>query len=150
MSKYAELLERLEKAEGPDRELDAEIDATLRVGKPNHQAWVKENFPTWRARPDGLCECVHQDGSGGVNWQSDPFTASVDAALALVEQKLPGADWYRSIPNEPGDSIEISVWWRPQPKEDWLWGEAQDNGDTAIAILIALLRALDTQEQDNG
>jgi hypothetical protein len=82
------LLSRLETATEGSRELDAEIDAALRIGKPGLPDWARTNFPTWRARPDGRVECAHGDGTGSLHWESQPFTRSVDAALSLVPEGL--------------------------------------------------------------
>lgn len=80
-----ELLERLEKAEGPDREIDALIVVCFRV-TDNLAPWVDKNFPVWRARSDGHVEVVHNAGEGGVNWKPESYTASLDAVIALVEK----------------------------------------------------------------
>lgn len=87
-----ELIERLEKAAGPDRELDALIDARVRIGKTEDVEWRKnrwlwDNFPVWRARSDGRVEVVHDDGTGGVHWAPEHFTSSIDAALTLVPEQ---------------------------------------------------------------
>lgn len=63
MTKYADIIARLEKADGPSNEID----------------WL-----------------ITQAVSPGAVWQSsdhETFTASLDAAIALVERKLPGCSW---------------------------------------------------------
>ena len=83
---YSELIAKLEAAQRGSGQLDAAIDAALRIGKPDLPEWAHTNFPTWRARADGKVECVHSDGRGGLNWKPHPFTQSIDAALTLVPE----------------------------------------------------------------
>lgn len=84
-----ELIERLEKATGPDRELDAEIAATIKVYTGQHE-WVK-NWPgKWKAI-QGLVYLLGEHVPHG-NFEPLPFTSSIDAALTLArdveERKL--------------------------------------------------------------
>lgn len=100
----AELLERVEGATGPDRELDAAIECAL--------------ASTW-----------------GSAINPRPYTASLDAALALVERVRPGWTW------EGG---------RDPAKASWAYLYAKIDGPTfsasaptpALALLAALLRSL--------
>lgn len=85
-----EIIARLEQATEGSQELDAEIDASLRIGKTNLPEWAWANFPKWRARPDGRVEVAHDDGRGGLSWQPHPYTTSIDAALSLVPE---GWEW---------------------------------------------------------
>lgn len=79
----SELVERLRKATGPDRELDAAI-------------WLVDEGYEKRGgfNPSTVFWTQVQDGfamEGNSPMRSVPkFTASVDAALALVERVLPG------------------------------------------------------------
>lgn len=121
MSELAELLVRVKAATGPDRELD-------------------------RAIFDGLLGGIFDEAAVGqffirIRWDAEPveFTASIDAALALVERKLPGA-WYvlakgRMTEAEPLFGCELLF-----GAEEQLGIEA---GHTqALAIVAALLTAL--------
>lgn len=69
----SELIERLEKATGPDREIDLDL-MVLGFGGPRE---------TYLSDELGRLEFGH-------HWK---FTASLDAALALVERVLPGTEW---------------------------------------------------------
>jgi hypothetical protein len=89
-----ELISALEKADGPSRELDAEIDAALRIGSDTLPAWAWKNFANWRAKHKGTCEVMHDNGQGGLWWDSQPFTSSIDVALGLLARVLPGWHWY--------------------------------------------------------
>jgi len=83
MTDIAELLERVKAATGPGRELDAAIVLTLEP----------EAFPnTVRSvEDDGTIVCGHY---GAYTFHDAPeLTASIDAALALVERALPGWRW---------------------------------------------------------
>lgn len=77
----------------------------------------------------------------GRPWVLPRYTASIDAALGLVERVLPGAIWYRCH----GDDFNVKsveVWWRESERHEWIIAEALDKGSTPLAILSALLRAL--------
>lgn len=88
-----ELLERVEKADGPDRELDARIWKAL---NPDQQVLFDGgDVRTRRPAEYGRLADLPLDGFG--DWEgiaghigAPCMTASVDAALALVETKLPG------------------------------------------------------------
>lgn len=76
-----DLISRLEKASGPDRELDAQISAAVRA-IPDNAPWLK-SFKDIRAT--GNCvQAFNDKGESSANWQPYTYTASVDAALMLV------------------------------------------------------------------
>lgn len=117
MTDLSELIERVEKATGPDRELDAAIAAHF-------------DLP-YGPRP-----------VGGSEWLSAHFTASVDAALELVERELPG--WRPNVwLGRAGWDAEIEY---PEPRREdgrtyfaIRCDKPMPNG--ALAIILALLRA---------
>lgn len=81
MSDIAALLERVRAATGPDRAIDRDIEEHI----------VGTQFRSTKRGREWLT-----DSHGGVEtWsrQATPFTASVDAALALVERQA-GHRWY--------------------------------------------------------
>ncbi len=82
MSKLEELIAELEKAAGPNYELDRLI--TEVSGYPN----------IYR----------HEDGHIPSNSTFPNFTASIDAAVALVNRVLPGWCWYAG--NCPADFLD--------------------------------------------
>lgn len=130
------LIERLEKAEGGSRELDAEI-ARLFGG----QAIAR--FGDWDCREDGT----------GI-WRPLPrYSSSLDAALALAERVCP--DHHSSVGNLPiSDDADYeehhhfgallySRYTKPY--------DALGHGATrALAVCIAILKARATQEQTHG
>lgn len=110
------LIERLEAATGPDRELDAEI-AILAGGLPHG-----EHFP----RPDGSIVSYLPDKPKHIT-RSKHYTASLDDALTLVPE---GWDWTLDRVN---DGLTISA---RCGTHDQFFGATP-----AIALTIAALKA---------
>lgn len=119
------LLSRLEAATGPDRELDHRLQGILvNDGNFGHYA--------------GLEEWVTAGMEFG--WNTPAYTASIDAAIALVEQVLTG-------PEEPTFSLDHASFGANWTCEfHWFinpaWHSRADMPTAPLAILIALLRAL--------
>ena len=112
------LIERVRAATGPDRELEIAIGTT--IGGWTYQPHVPHCFK-WndgqRDRPNG----------------PPSYTASIDAALSLVERVLPEHDWILGHTNG-GLTIHCQL----GPDADKMaFGETP-----ALAILLALLSAL--------
>lgn len=149
------LLERVEKATGPDRELDALIlCATLApegskveqsqfsgawvIYKP--MEWGKEPFKAWETPAPWRRWAI--DGMG--------LSASIDAALALVERVMPG--W--SIEMVRTRYCTVEMW---KADEEGFFNSGRDpivrrtEGATPpLAILSALLKALISQSKEKG
>lgn len=115
----ATLVERVEAASGADRELDALL---LPIFDPALQ--VRHNS-VWRGKLccGSLADCLQ------------PYTASVDAALALVERVLPGWDYCLSKGSDEPACASLA----PSDSASVIEVEAHT---PAVAILSALLRAL--------
>ena len=140
MTDIAGLIERLEAATGPDRELDAAIVAHF------NNASVRRYPPQTDFGPGARWQFWSRDGAHFLGSESKfpvpPLTASLDAALALVERVRPGA-WiemsgprkYLNIP------APVPNRWRVEVDERIGWGST-----LAIALLIALLRTLETEQ----
>ena len=114
MADYSELIERLKKMDGPNYAMDREIERLLDGGP-------RTSFPQYDH-----------------DLQTLRYTASVDAALGLVERMLPGNVWIilnRAL-REVSDKHNRLVQGITAP-------------ELTIAILIALLSALQTKEQNN-
>lgn len=118
-----ELIEKLEKATGPDRELDADIAITLKLIA--EREWWSVNYLSGDMIP--------------------AYTASIDAAVQLCERVLPGwvidfisqdfmsvPEGYRGI----GWTVEIINQVRVQGQ----------SSKPSIALCIAILRALQPKE----
>lgn len=133
------LLADVEGARGPDRLLDARVGSLLLPHGARH------------CLPNEMCpgQVLQHFPRGRMNvWTTPSYTASLDAALALVERVLPG--WRRCLEEvEPG-----ARWWAGvKPPDDTTSGYRGDRfayaPTPALALCAALLRALQTQEPDH-
>lgn len=137
MSKYADIIKRLEEADGPDRALDAHILVSVNGVTMHKDSDPSEGiFAFWQ---DGVCHnCTR--------W--DELTASIDAAVALVELMLPGWFW------RCGRTSLFPNGWAFLAKHA---PDHCDRGDEfaaadgkaqtpAIAILLSLFRALEAKD----
>jgi len=120
----SDLITRLSKLDAPDREVDAQIEVAVRRIEAARSGLAEEYWANWQASPDGTVYDPH------TRYSSQPFTASVDAAIALAERVLPGWGW---LTQNCGSPKAIVV------KDDDIY-ETQA-ATPAIALLIALLRA---------
>lgn len=136
-----ELIERLEKAAGPDRELDVAIAVAidgyvLEKRERDRKLWLyrEESGPRYYGR---------KDPEYGVSGEYPRLTSSIDAAVALCVRVLPGMYWSITqgvIGNSPQE-FDASVW-----EEDAPWDALQHRGvhkSAPIALLLAILRAKD-------
>ncbi len=139
-----ELITRLREAEGADRSLDAEI--AFACGWRPHMPKRHQNNP--RARYE---QCTVNPGTyelwiGGQPCGKEKhvpkYTESLDAALALVAEVLPGAVCRIKTGLAPTAII--------QRTDDEHWAKSPYRGlnaaSPAIALLIALLQAQGAQE----
>jgi len=91
MTNLAGLLERVRKATGSDRELDAAIWWRLVGSKAETDAAL---IPQFERNPAAAWDTL----MGRAKWANRPspvpfYSSSIDAALGLVEGVLPGARW---------------------------------------------------------
>lgn len=162
-SSYGEIVERLEKLTGPDREMDARIWAHFfkvryighnmayaAYGASNPLTQVEFTTPPKRTR------CV----TGSPQYpHATPVTASLDAAVALVEKMLLGWGWRVATCCVSDDawvfpdfnSPEHGERLRREFREDINWVALTDvdlrpPGRPAIALLISMFRALTVNE----
>ena len=85
------LIDKLERADGPDRELDAEIALALEF--PNwrtEKRWKRTNGWATPDRPTSIYSLYTPDGFGGCK-KAPAYTASIDAAMTLGRD-----DWERA------------------------------------------------------
>lgn len=158
----SDLIAKLEKLEGPDREVDAEIvfDAFASpVGKhkedggpigyidiTDQPSWNlglrfpgkdREWFSACRKQIKGETLLIERDGSYVLmnSLRVPELTASLDAAIALVERVLPGWDW--------GRDDDQRMYLYPPNTDECL---SARGATPAIALLIALLKAKEAQD----
>ena len=134
----AGLIERLETATGPSKSLSRDIQCrvggwyrrTPSEGRTRHPTFIHPN-----ACRDG--KPVYDSLHGTDIWREPPdVTASLDAAMALVERVRPGAGW--AVGKTPG-----GTGWARVFKAREYYSEAPT---PAIALLIALLKSLETEQ----
>ncbi|RUM98979.1 hypothetical protein EET67_04885 [Pseudaminobacter arsenicus] len=134
----SDLIAKLEKLDGPSREVDAEIATCVDryVTRPN-KGWP-DKIDYGRLEADGL---VTWPGHG-FDQLVPAYTARLDAALALVERVLPRM--WRSI-EWAGTSKPPSEW----PVVEFGIGDFKGKAQAKtapIALLIALLKAKEAQD----
>lgn len=140
MTDLTPLIQRVEAASGADRELDALIQAALRVQSPSLTAkWLEGWAGPWAAGGDRVF-LILEDGRRGPNFISMPLSASVDSALFLMERVLPG--WDYCLSRGSGEPPMAALAPRHQV------AEVEASAATLpLAILSALLRALQAQQE---
>lgn len=128
-----ELIERVKAATGPDRELDSDLGFTL----------------GWYANGYEFYAWAEADGTFVESVNPKPFTASIDAALALTQRVLPG--WTLARLSQDDHKL-----WYVELRQ----GHATSYGRVVIApstihglplplaIILALLTALDQKEEN--
>lgn len=115
----SDLIERVKKLTGPCRETDALVCAAS----------------GYEVRPHGGRD--YYEPIVGVSWQEVPsYTASLDAAVALTERLLPGADWKASVAGWDRHWADISG-----AKHIYAEGTTP-----ALALILATLRAYAVKE----
>lgn len=116
MTEIKELIERVGRASGPDRELDLAIGAL------------------WSDPPFSMSINQQRGGKPPVF----KFTASIDAALALVERVRPGTGYSIIRPDNAAADVQVDI-----------DGELADAPTVPLAILSALLASLSNGESES-
>lgn len=142
MSKYADIIERLGNAEDFDRDLDRDIGLTL-------MGWRYEDvegFGQMIYIPDE--NAYYPDHPGSL---TPSITASIDAAIALVKRLLPG--WrVENLCEWENETLRNRGAWTCDLRENGHEffsggrGKCPHAQTPALALLIALLRALEAKE----
>lgn len=127
------LREAMATATGPDREIDRQLELALVPGALEHP-WSTDFYV--------ISGPGHADYPPGQGYLPDAYTASTDAALALIERCLPG--WCWRVEHYPGTGADASLW-RAHPSQFVV------NAPTpAVALVCALLTTLDQREKEEG
>lgn len=95
---YSALIERLEKAEGPDRELDRDLWEAL-TGECTHRNTHYVELKNDERELE--CSDCGVDTYGSDKWTG--LTRSLDRAVAMVERVRPGWSWGVTAPDNPED-----------------------------------------------
>ena len=146
LAELRSLLSRVEAATEPDRQLDACIEVTLDI-RPDwalgnsRKLVVTPGFGGWSGSLGHVSLGKH-----GPGWGSAPYTASIDAAAALVGRVLPGWDWVLERDGaKMGDVVYFASVHEVRP--DFLARVRMETHDSApLALCAALLRALIARE----
>jgi len=152
---HSELIARLEKATGPDREIDARLDhATRRAGI----VWgLGDNFGVTPADVvDHWTDEQWAERSKELAQSMPHYTSSLDAALALIERVMPGALWRI----EKQGPVALSIYAAESRHLHAFWAtcglpgeqEGAHGATPALALLLALLRAqgADTTKEERS
>jgi hypothetical protein len=130
--KLRKLLGCLREADGPDRNLDIQIDTII-----NQIEWrpFREDVRTlWGLGPNGA---VLRQGTE----RCPAFTGSFDAAQALLRQVLPGWSWQVHTESRPEDGFCAAVWRTCGPSA-YRRHVAESLPTPALAIIYAVLIAM--------
>lgn len=146
MTNLSSLIARLEKAEGPDRELDCQIafatghfDTKLRFGLEG--SWIERG-----SKRDDEWVDVHVRNKGTLIYSEHypAYTSSIDAAVSLAERVLPALSKIQPQTYVGGEFHHCEI------ETDDGDFEAHNRPNAAIAICLATLRALDQKGSSNG
>lgn len=128
-----ELLKRVDESSGPDWELDGLLYGMARNLTPRDTFITIDNF-----------QFVHPDDDAKSYYVAicmvPAYTASLDSALALVEEKLPGWRWTRALDGQ------ITLWMPAGTTLSAQRGRQPLLATDALTMTGALLRALISQK----
>jgi hypothetical protein len=139
ITELQDLLAHVEKTDGPDRELDADLWWTFDHGPAstcfnNGALGLPRQLPATLPIPAGL-------GRAGVQAMAPAYSASLDATLRLVERVLPGWGWSVGNVAQGGHAYLM------RDAGATLVGGAA--ASPAIALLVAMLKVLIAQESQS-
>lgn len=132
----SELISSLEAASEGSRELDALVGLAIRDDYPRTSAEI-------------LGDGTIRDGAGP--YYAKHFTTSLDAAVALIERKLPGCgitvDREAACNGSVGGGAVINGYIGREGPEGRAWGWIDAKAHTMpLALCVALLKALQDQQ----
>lgn len=148
MPDLSELLRKIESASGADREIDYDLCLLFDDDKFRHHLinGVRSGRLGWHESemPDAWCISFDSGSGSSMNGGIVKRTASIDAALALVERVLPGAYVHGA------SNLKRKFWTFAFTYDDdkkWINGTAPT---APLAIIAALLRAKLSEQGDNN
>ena len=153
-----DLIERLEKAEGSDREIDCYLWVMAKGGDARMHYISDKNEFVWERGIDGMwIRAVERFKT------VQRFTLSLDAAIELAEKALPGWGWRVATCAVSDDAWVFPDFNSPvhgerlkrEFREDIDWADLTDvdlrpAGRPAIALCIAILKAKQQSGETNG
>ena len=130
------ILDRLRSAETGSRELDFHVYA---------ESNNSELIGHWRmTRRENPSDWLDLDEPSWPNSGVPPYTASIDAALALVDKMLPGWDW--EVGRYHRLTFQAVLWERGYRDKTQILGHG---ASPALAIVTALFTAIEAKEEVN-
>jgi hypothetical protein len=126
MSLYTEILARLQGATGPDENLDVLIENALGVARFERDPRIGFGDADYNRVP------------------AKPLTASIDAALDLLEEKLPGNDSTLELCGSRGAKFSLYAGFDDLPYDGISTMRCPEGA--CLAILIAIFTALKNEE----
>lgn len=154
-----DLITAVEGAEAGSDELSARVVAALMAPAGCYVEKSRFNGAWCIYQPvEGKAPRLFEDHRSGKNWRPDgwPVTTSLDAAVALIERKLPGAcprvEPRFHIDGERIDWLGYTIrplWDRWTPADDWFVTSEGRAKTAPLALCAALLRALQSQALEN-
>lgn len=133
MSDLSSLIARLEKAEGSDGQLDADVAEASRIVPAGYERAIVHG----KAQP----YFWHREDRKAAYW-SMPVTSSIDAAVSLAERVLPR--WRYAIERRAGGMCLAWV-----TEEDDAPCIPAMHPHSALALVLATLRALQQKGSSN-
>jgi hypothetical protein len=147
--KYADLIERVEKASGPDREIDWLIACGLDHDHMREyaEAWEGDSVTRYARIPGKELATIDTDSGERrtTSIKPDYYSSSLDAAIGLVERVLPPPGYHvRSIGQDDHWNWIAAIGEGYPSNHRRVFRSKSDPGspNPALAVLSALLRAL--------
>lgn len=141
MSGLLELADRVERLSGPDRDVDALIACYLRKPLGNIDHWLHRSDIPYRPTSDGYYVAELPDGRTSEGFKSKDFTASLDAAMALVPECADGGNEKWAVRLDSGFYGATALLWHECSVTSF-HGHASGSHDAmSRALTAAALRA---------
>jgi hypothetical protein len=136
----SDLIERVEKATGPDEDIDADV----------FEAFGGEKWDLAYRRATQPCGCPHETAVSTARLYAPEYTASIDAVCALIAEKLPKytGHGYERMSGNPHTVGRVIL--APEcpdagatDRRSWSRHVEAAGATPALALLAAALRAME-------